>query len=83
MPAPPAKPMGLKAKDEVGKVLLTWFANSEPDLAGYEVYQIVDNAWQRINPELVLETSYLVTDLKYETSYIFMVKAVSELGMSS
>ena len=25
----------------------------------------------------------MVTDLKYETSYIFMVKAVNELGMSS
>lgn len=83
MPAPPAKPMGLKAKDEVGKVLLTWFANSEPDLAGYEVYQAVDNVWERISPELVTETNYLVTDLTYETSYIFMVKAVNELGMSS
>ncbi|MDD2497244.1 MAG: Ig-like domain-containing protein [Desulfitobacteriaceae bacterium] len=82
-PGPPAKPMGIKARDEVGKVNLSWFANSEPDLAGYDVYQLIDNTWQKVNTELITETSYLVTALHFNTSYIFQICAVNDRGISS
>ena len=36
---PPAVPRGLTSITGDGEVLLTWYENTEPDLAGYRVYQ--------------------------------------------
>ncbi len=57
----PARPLNLKATNITDAILLTWEANSEPDLAGYEVYRKINNgAIQKISgSNLVATNSYV------------------------
>ncbi|KJS70576.1 MAG: hypothetical protein JL56_16630 [Desulfotomaculum sp. BICA1-6] len=82
-PSPPAKPVGLRANPGDRMVTLTWFANSEPDLAGYNVYQVVGDTWKKINAQLVVENNYAVHNLNNNTSYVFQVNAINQSGKSS
>jgi hypothetical protein len=51
---PPAVPRGLSAVYTTDAVELIWTANSEPDLAGYNVYRREEGgAAQKINPEIL------------------------------
>jgi len=68
-------------------VTLQWDASVEPDLAGYYVYQadrIGDKttAWQRITPDLVVETTFIVTGLD-DANYAWLVTAVDTKGNQS
>jgi subtilase family serine protease/Tol biopolymer transport system component/flagellar hook assembly protein FlgD/fibronectin type 3 domain-containing protein len=75
---PPAAPvLSGKVKDKAN-ALLSWTANVEPDLAGYNLYR--DN--QKINQELIKDTQYLDEDLK-EGTYNYIVKAVDKAGLES
>lgn len=50
---PPAPPQGLSSIYSAGAVELVWTANTEPDLAGYNVYRREGQTAQRVNNELV------------------------------
>jgi len=50
---PPAPPQGLSSIYSAGAVDLVWTANTEADLAGYNVYRLENQAAQRVNKELV------------------------------
>jgi hypothetical protein len=50
---PPAPPLGLQSIYSGGAVELTWTANSEPDLAGYNVYLMDNRTPLRLNKTLV------------------------------
>ena len=50
---PPAPPEGLSSIYSAGAVELVWTANTEPDLAGYNVYRLEAPSPQRLNKELV------------------------------
>jgi len=50
---PPAPPQGLSTIYSAGAVELVWTANTEADLAGYNVYRVEDQASERVNKELV------------------------------
>ena len=50
---PPALPQGLAGLYSAGAVELTWTANTEADLAGYNVYRLENQTAQRVNKELV------------------------------
>ena len=68
-------------------VTLQWDPNTEPDLAGYYVYQaerIGDKttAWQRITPDLVTEVIFIVTGLD-DKNYAWQVTAVDTEGNQS
>jgi len=76
---PPAAPTGLTATGEVGRVKLTWNANSEPDLAGYIVYR----NGVRLNQEPIRGTIYYVYGLSYGIGYEFQVSAVDQAGNES
>ena len=36
---PPVRPVGLRALNEEGTIILLWHPNDEPDLAGYNVWR--------------------------------------------
>ncbi len=40
---PPAKPEGLTIVSDTGQLVLSWKANTEPDLLGYQIYRTVDS----------------------------------------
>jgi hypothetical protein len=50
---PPAPPQGLSSIYAAGAVELVWTANTEADLAGYNVYRWDNQTAQRLNKELV------------------------------
>ena len=50
---PPAPPQGLSSIYSAGAVELVWTANTEADLAGYNVYRLDNQTAQRVNKELV------------------------------
>lgn len=50
---PPAPPQGLSSIYSGGAVELVWTANTEADLAGYNVYRLDNQTAQRVNKELL------------------------------
>jgi hypothetical protein len=50
---PPAPPQGLSSIYSAGAVELVWAADTESDLAGYNVYRLDDQVPQRLNKELL------------------------------
>ncbi len=85
---PPAVPGGLQAVfSGVGQqpfVDLTWAPNTDPDLAGYNLYRREDNAaWTRINAALVLTPTYRDGNVAAGRTYLYAVTAVDLHGNES
>lgn len=74
----PAAPTGLKAEPGNQKALLSWNANKETDLSGYNIYQ--DGV--RIASGIP-ETTYVVDDLLNGVEYAFAVSAIDRSGNES
>lgn len=76
----PISPVGLTSNPTGdGSTLLEWTPNTEPRLAGYNVY--VNDA--KRNGSLVIPPQYLVTDLATDTLYSFTVTAVNTSNIES
>lgn len=74
---PPAKPTGLAAAAADAQVDLSWSANVEGDLAGYNIYRSLDNTtFQKINTSLVPTVTYSNTGLANATTYFYKITAV-------
>ena len=86
---PPAAPTGLTATAGNNLVNLTWTANGEPDLAGYNLYRgtALGGPYTRVNTPLITGTSYSDTNLTNGTPYYYVLRAVdsstNESGNSS
>lgn len=76
--AAPAVPTGLAGTIGDSQVSLTWTANSEPDLAGYNAYYRMTGSpdWIKKNTSLIPTADYVVTGLSNGVSYDFAVSAV-------
>jgi hypothetical protein len=78
---PPAVPENLQAVfsgiAQQPFIDLTWTPDTDPDLAGYNVYRHVgEEAPVKINSELVKTPSFRDTDVKPGTKYFYTVSAV-------
>ena len=76
--AAPAAPTGLSATAGNAQVSLTWAPNTEPDLAGYNVFRrtAATPFAAPLNANLLTSPAYLDTAVVNETEYIYAVRAV-------
>lgn len=87
---PPSAPVGLQIQQtEDEMVLLTWAANKEQDLAGYNVYRSInkEGEYVRLNYALIPESgspSYQDSNnLSFGEMYYYVITAVDESGNES
>jgi fibronectin type 3 domain-containing protein len=81
---PPAAPTGLSASGS-DHVYLRWNANSESDLAGYNVYRskTPGSGYLKLNDSLVSGTSFTDTGALSGYTYYYVVTAVDDAGAES
>jgi len=78
---PPAVPSRFAARVTGGDITLTWDANTEDDLAGYNIYRLYKEPWsdeifwEPLNQELITETTVTVFDY-VDGEYTFVIQAV-------
>ncbi len=84
---PPSPPVGLLAttSGKSNMVTLNWLANTEADIAGYNVYRSLTSGtdYERLNSSFITETSYRDTGLKKGNKYYYLVTAVNTSGGES
>ena len=75
---PPSAPFDVQATALSDTVRLQWEANTEPDLAGYNVYRSIrqNGPFSKLNTILLTETSFLDTDVTNDSTYYYAVTAV-------
>ena len=75
---PPYPPKGLSAIAMADSVALKWSANTESDLAGYNLYRArqLDGPFGKINSELIARTSYTDATIINDSTYYYAVAAV-------
>jgi hypothetical protein len=74
---PPNAVTGVSAGSGDGTATLTWLAVSDPSLAGYNVYESLDNlTYTKINTSVITATNYIVSSLTNGTLYYFKLTAL-------
>jgi fibronectin type 3 domain-containing protein len=82
---PPAAPTSLTAAAGDCMVSLTWDANTESDLAGYNVYRSMTPGigYALQNASLLNSPEFTDSDVGYYTTYYYVVTAVDTDGLES
>ena len=75
---PPAAPTGLGASAGDGSVGLDWNNNTEPDLAGYNIYRSTTQGagYTKLNGSLLSSSNYTDNSASNGTTYYYVVTAV-------
>jgi fibronectin type 3 domain-containing protein len=81
----PAAPTGLTAVPSVKSVTLSWTANGESNLAGYEVFRATsaNGAYKQLNTGVQTGTTFVDTTAPAGVVSYYKVEAVNNLGMVS
>ncbi len=81
----PAAPVAVLAAGGDGQVVLNWVANTEPDLAGYNVSRSLSagGPYTQMNVGLVVRSTYIDTSAVNGTAYYYVVSAQDALGNES
>jgi len=80
---PPGAPMGVKAEKKGNAIALAWQANTEKDLAGYNVYRIMGSQAVKLNSTPLKETGFLDTGAPDHRFIAYHVTAVDAEGNES
>ncbi|MCC6741490.1 MAG: fibronectin type III domain-containing protein [Planctomycetia bacterium] len=82
---PPAAPVGMLAVSGPGMVSLTWTANAEANILGYDIYFRPSGApdWTKVNSVPVPVTSFTVSGLTTFSLYEFALKAINTAALVS
>ena len=82
---PPAAPTGLFATGGFGLVNLNWTANTEPDLAGYNLYRstTMGGPYNKVNTPVIKGTTYTDTGRTNGTPYYYILRAVDNSSNES
>jgi hypothetical protein len=80
---PPTPPQSLTSIYAAGAVELVWTANTEPDLAGYNVYRLDNQTAQRLNKELLRTPIFRDTTAPQGKTLTYYVTAVDRSGNES
>jgi Tol biopolymer transport system component/flagellar hook assembly protein FlgD len=79
---PPSPPQGLTATASGVDVILQWTPNTEPDLAGYNIYKKTAEGWRKINSTIVEDVTYVDAGLPNGT-YTYRITALDRIGNES
>ncbi|MFT2691623.1 pectinesterase family protein [Clavibacter zhangzhiyongii] len=77
--APPAAPVGVVATSADGKVLLSWTASADADIAGYDVYR----DGEKLTSTPLTAPAFTDTGLVNDTAYAYTVTAIDDTGLVS
>ncbi|XOV80711.1 MAG: endonuclease [Aestuariibacter sp.] len=82
---PPVAPSGSNAQGGLQQISVSWNANSESDLAGYNLYRsdTSGGTLTKLNGTLLVDTFYTDSGLTDNTSYYYRVSAVDSSGNES
>lgn len=84
---PPAIPTGLTVAtgDEDGTLDVSWNANTDPDLDGYNLYRsdALNGTYVMVNTAVISGTTYTDSGLEDNTTYYYKLKAVDDEGQES
>jgi len=80
---PPAPPQGLQSIYSAGAVELVWTANTEADLAGYNVYRLDNETARRVNKDLLRTPIFRDTTAAPGKTLTYYVTAVDLSGNES
>ena len=83
--APPAAPTGVRATGSLNDVSLKWTANTEPDLAGYNVYRSgsAGGTFTKLNQTPLSATSFSDAEAPKGVVSYYWIEAVDTLGNKS
>jgi len=78
----PSAPQNLAATASDAQVALTWNANNENDLAGYNLLRSTSSggAYTQVNGSLITDTMYFDTSVNNGTTYYYVLNAVDSTG---
>jgi hypothetical protein len=81
--AAPSVPSSLAANGTLESITVTWAANTESDLAGYQIFRNTSDSIPGSPLRTQLGTSFVDTDVSASTTYYYWVKAVNRSGVAS
>ena len=81
----PAAPTNLASNASDAQVILTWNANTENDLAGYDLFRSTTSGgpYTQVNGTLIVDTMYIDTAVSNGTTYYYVLEAVDSTGNMS